>query len=141
MEHIGQFIINHWTLWSALLVILLLIFINEFITQKNRAKELSTASAVELINHEDAVVVDLRDQETYRSGRIINAIHAAPEDFGKPKLEKYKSKPIILVCARGLQSPALAIKLRQQGYGQVMVLSGGMAAWQSAGLPLVKGKG
>lgn len=38
MEHLGQFIINHWQLWLALIVILLLTFINELITQKKKRK-------------------------------------------------------------------------------------------------------
>ena len=76
MEHLGQFITNHWQLWLALVIILLLIFINELLTQKKRAKELSPADAVDMINHENAVVIDLRDAELYRAGHIINAIPA-----------------------------------------------------------------
>ncbi|HFL3390151.1 TPA: rhodanese-like domain-containing protein, partial [Legionella pneumophila] len=62
-----------------------------------------------------------------------------PDDFEQQKMSKYKDKPIILVCARGLQSPTLAMKIRNQGY-QPLVLSGGIQAWQNADLPLVKGK-
>ena len=141
MEHLGQFITNHWQLWLALVIILLLIFINELLTQKKRAKELSPADAVDMINHENAVVIDLRDAELYRAGHIINAIPASVDDFAKPRMDKYKVKPLILVCARGLQSPALAAKLRTQGYVQPMVLAGGMSAWTAANLPMVKGKG
>ena len=140
MGQIGQFITNHWTLWLALIIILLFIFINELISQKKRAKELSPAAAVDKINHENAVVIDIRDAESFRAGHIINAIQASPDDLSQKKMEKYKSKPVILVCAKGLQSPALATKLRTQGFEQPMVLAGGIAAWASANLPLVKGK-
>ena len=47
---------------------------------------------------------------------------------------------MILVCARGTQAPALAKKLRSQGFTELLVLAGGMAAWQGCDLPLVKGK-
>lgn len=140
MDQIGQFISNHWELWLALIVILLFIFINELLSQKKRAKELSPAAVVELINHSDAVVIDLRDQETFRSGHITDAICASADDFQKSKMDKYKTKPLVLVCARGLQSSALASKLRTQGFTQPMVLSGGLTAWQAASLPLIKGK-
>ncbi|WP_133130313.1 rhodanese-like domain-containing protein [Legionella yabuuchiae] len=140
MEQLGLFIINHWALWSALVIILILIFINELISQKSRAKELTPAGAVDLINHQDAVVVDTRDAESFKAGHIINALRANPEDFDKERFKKFKQKPIILVCARGLQSPALATKLREQGYEHVTVLSGGMSAWVAANLPVVKGK-
>lgn len=139
MEHLGQFITNHWQLWLAFIVILLLVFINELMTQKKKAKELSPQGAVDLINNENAVVVDLRDKESFKNGHIIDAINCTAEDFEQAKMNKYKNKPIILVCARGLQSPAVAAKIRTQGF-QPTVLGGGIAAWQNADLPVVKGK-
>ena len=139
MEHLGQFIINHWELWLALIVILLLLFINELMSQKKRAKEISPQIAVDLINREDAVVIDLRDKEIFKQGHIINSINAKTEDFEQQKMDKYKNKPIIVVCARGLQAQPVANKIRALGY-QPHVLSGGIAAWQNANLPLVKGK-
>ena len=140
MEQIGQFIIHHWELWLALVAILIAIFINEFLAQKKRAKELSPAEVVLLMNHNEAIVLDLRDPELFRSGHIVGSIRTNPEDFSQPRMEKYKSKPFILVCARGLQSGPLATKLREQGFQQPMVLAGGIQAWLSAELPLVKGK-
>ena len=141
MGQLGQFIMNHWGLWLALIAVLLSIFVNELITQKKRAKTLSSSAVIDMINHENAVVIDLRDQELFRAGHIIDAICASADDFTKPRMEKYKNKPLILVCARGLQSTALASKLREQGFTQPLVLAGGFAAWQEAGLPSVKTKG
>lgn len=140
MEHLGQFIMNHWLLWLAFIVILALTFINELITQKRKAKELTPQSVVAMLNNDDAVVIDLRDKESYKAGHIIDSINATVEDFEQSKMNKYKNKNIILVCARGLQSPAAAAKIRSQGY-QSLVLGGGIVAWQNAELPLVKGKG
>ncbi|CEG57684.1 rhodanese-like domain-containing protein [Legionella fallonii] len=140
MEHLGQFIMNHWLLWLAFIIILTLTFINELISQKKKAKELSPQAAVAMLNNDEAIIVDLRDKESYKAGHIIDSVNATVEDFAQPKMNKYKNKNIILVCARGLQSPAAAAKIRTQGY-QPLVLGGGIAAWQNAELPLVKGKG
>ena len=140
MGQLGQFVLNHWALWLALVVILLLVFINELLAQKKQAKALSPSAAVEMINHEEAIVIDLRDPETFRAGHIIDAICTPADDFNQKRMEKYKSKPLIIVCARGVQSAALATKLREQGYTAPMVLAGGITAWQAASLPLVKGK-
>lgn len=140
MGHLGQFITNHWGLWLALSIVLALIFINELLTQRKKAKEISPQTAVNLINHENAVVVDLREAELFRKGHIIDAVRATPDDFTQQRMDKYKTKPIILVCARGLQSAQLAAKLQAQGFSKLMVLSGGITAWQTAELPLVKGK-
>lgn len=140
MEHLGQFITNHWGLWLALVVILLLVFINELLTQRKKAKEISPQLAVNLINHENAVVVDLRETDAFRKGHIIDAVRATPDDFTQQRMDKYKAKTLILVCARGLQSAQLAAKLQTEGFSKSMVLAGGIAAWQTAELPLVKGK-
>ncbi|WP_392537909.1 rhodanese-like domain-containing protein [Legionella sp. 227] len=139
MEHFSQFIIHHWQLWLAFIVILLLTFINELITQKRKAKELTPQAAVDLINHENAVVIDLRDKEAFSKGHIIDSIHAKSEDFEQQKMDKYKNKPLILIASRAFDAQTVANKIRAQGY-QPHVLGGGIAAWQNAELPLVKGK-
>lgn len=135
-----QFINNHWQLWLALIVMLVVIFINELMSQKKRGKELTPAAAVALMNHDNAQVFDLRDAEAFRAGHIIDSIHASVDDFTQGRMDKYKAKPVVLVCARGMHSAALATKLRGQGFAQPMVLAGGMTAWQTASMPLVKGK-
>ncbi|MGQ3892461.1 rhodanese-like domain-containing protein [Legionella sp. CNM-4043-24] len=140
MAHLGQFIINHWELWLAFLVILLLIFINERVAQKNKAKEISPQALVALINNDDATVFDLRDADNYKKGHIIGAQPATADDFSLPKMNAYKNKTIVLVCGNGQQSAALAGRLRSQEFTSPMVLAGGMTAWQNADLPLVKGK-
>ncbi|WP_058533581.1 rhodanese-like domain-containing protein [Legionella saoudiensis] len=139
MEHLGQFITNHWQLWLLFIVVLFLTFLNELVTQKKKAKALSPQAAVDLINNENAIVIDLRDKEAFKKGHIIDAINAKSEDFEQQKMEKYKNQPLILVCERGLQSPSFATKISAQGY-KPSVLNGGMAAWQNADLPIVKGK-
>jgi rhodanese-related sulfurtransferase len=139
MEHLSQFITNHWQLWLLFLVALFAIFLNELITQRKKAKEISPQAAVDLMNNEEAVMVDIRDKESFKNGHIINSVHVGTEDFEHQKMEQYKNKSIILVCARGLHAPALALKIHNLGY-QPLVLAGGIEAWQSANLPLVKGK-
>lgn len=140
MSQLSQFIINHWELWLALIIILLFIFINELYAQKTQAKSLSTIDAIHMINHEDAAILDLRDPEAFRAGHVANAVRVATDDFNQNRMDKYKTKPFILVCARGVQSATLASQLRAQGFTQAMSLSGGISAWQEANLPLVKGK-
>lgn len=140
MTQFMQFIQNHWQLWVGLAVIFILILINEFLMQKKRAVTLSTHAAIDKINHENAVVFDLRPIEAFQAGHIIDAIRVTEDDFLQQRMAKYKTQPIILVCPRGLQSATLANRLRQQGFTQPLVLAGGMTAWQTANLPIVKGK-
>lgn len=139
MEKLSQFITHHALLWGALIGILLLILLNELFAQKKKAKELSPQALIDKINQDEAVLIDIRDKETFNKAHIIHSIHAKLDDFEQGKMNKYKNKYLVLVCAKGLQSSAAAAKLQSQGF-QCTVLSGGIAAWQNADLPLVKGK-
>jgi rhodanese-related sulfurtransferase len=140
VDQIGQFIVNHWQLCFLFLTLLLLIFLNESISQKKLATTLSPQAAVNLINHEDAKIVDTREKDLFTKGHIVDAIHLKNAESAQKSLEKYKAVPIILTCSKGIQSAALANTLKTAGFDKVFVLQGGIEAWVQAGLPLVKGK-
>jgi rhodanese-related sulfurtransferase len=137
-QQLIDFVAHHWSLWLAFAAVIGLILINEYLIKKKGPTSLSPSAVVSAINHSDATVIDIRDVEPFRQEHIVGAknIPGAPLD----KLQKYQSKPFVLVCARGLQSAPLAAKLRKQGFTDVMVLTGGITAWKTASLPLVKGK-
>ena len=101
---------------------------------------LSPMDAIRLIGHEDAVVVDLRGEGEFAGGHVVNSVNV-PESALKgstARLDKYRSRPLVLVCATGQRAAALGASLRKQGFEKAMVLQGGLNAWQSAGLPLAK---
>jgi len=137
-NQLQDFVLHHWELWLALFAVLSLLLINEHLTKKQGPQTLSTAAAIDAINHQDAVVIDMRDAEAFKAGHVVGSKNHPKDPL--TKLEKYKTKPLILVCARGLQSGPLAVKLRKQGFTNVMILAGGITAWKTADLPLAKGK-
>ncbi len=137
-NQLQEFVLHHWELWLALFAVLSLLLINEYLTKKQGPQALSTAAAIDAINHQDAVVVDLREADVFQKGHVVGSKSLPGEQLAK--LEKYKEKPLIIVCARGLQSSSLAVKLRKQGFTNVMILAGGITAWKTANLPLAKGK-
>lgn len=139
MGQLIQFVQHHWELCLLFLAILLLVGINEFITQRTLPQMLSPQLAVEKMNHQDATLFDIRDQGSFQAGHVIHSIRIESSDFKESRMEKYKTKPIVLVCTKGIQAQSLASSLKKQGYTQVMVLEGGIEAWRTAGLPLVKG--
>jgi len=103
-------------------------------------QEVEPTQAVQLINRRDAVVIDVRDAAEYKAGHITNARHI-PEgelDARMKELDKVKAKPIIVTCARGNRSSAVAASLRKRGFAEVLSLRGGIAAWQQANMPLEK---
>jgi rhodanese-related sulfurtransferase len=103
-------------------------------------QEVGPAEAVQLMNRRDAVVLDVRDAAEYKSGHITNARHVPESELeARAKdLEKVKSKPIIVSCARGNRSAGVAGRLRKLGFNEVFSLRGGLAAWQQANMPLEK---
>ena len=138
MNQLYSFSVNHWQACLALLIVLVFIAINELWDQKKRGTALAPQQVIDWINNNDAAVVDLRNLELYKAGHITAAVHAGADDFQEARLKKFKNKPLILVCVNGVSSAALAPKLKAQGFEHVMVLAGGITAWQEANLPLIK---
>ena len=103
-------------------------------------QEVGPAQAVQLINRRDAVVIDVRDAAEYKSGHITNARNIPEKDLDArlKELEKVKSRPIIVSCARGNTSAKVAMRLRKLGFNEVFSLHGGLNAWQQANMPLEK---
>jgi len=103
-------------------------------------QEVGPTEAVQLINRRDAVVIDVRDAADYKSGHITNARHIPESELEAraKEMEKVKSKPIIVSCARGNRSSSVATRLRKLGFNEVFSLRGGLAAWQQANMPLEK---
>jgi rhodanese-related sulfurtransferase len=98
------------------------------------------AQATHLINREDALVVDVRDPGEYGAGHILGAknVPLARIDEGAPELAKRKEKPMIVYDDGGERSGKAAAALKKQGCTRVVNLSGGLRAWQQAGLPVEK---
>lgn len=140
MQNLFSFLSRHIGLSLAFIVILIAIIILEMKEQTEGPGRLSAEQAVLLINHHDAIVIDIREKEAFVKGHIINAKNISQNELEKNDvpLEQYKSQPIILVCQAGMTSKTLAEKLRKKGYAEIKVLNGGMNAWRSANLPLEK---
>jgi rhodanese-related sulfurtransferase len=100
----------------------------------------NTARAIELINREDALVLDVRDAGEYGAGHILGAKHLpiARIDEGAGDLAKKKERPLIVYCDGSERSAKAATALKRQGFTRVANLSGGLDAWRQAGLPVEK---
>jgi rhodanese-related sulfurtransferase len=101
---------------------------------------ISTLQATLLINQQNALVLDVRDAAEYEKGHVLNARHLALGELAARagEIEKFKARPVIVVCEGGNRSDSAVAVLRKQGFGQVFSLSGGMGAWRQAGLPVEK---
>ena len=100
----------------------------------------NTLQATQLMNRDDAVVVDLRPAADYAKGHILGAKSLPLAELEKRagELDKHKAKPVILHCADGNRAGSGVALLRKNGFANVVNLSGGFGAWQAAGLPVEK---
>lgn len=103
---------------------------------KASGPSLSTLQATQLINSRNPQVVDLRSAEDFAKGSLPNARNIPAAKMAERVGELKKDKPVILVCATGTSAGRTAALLRSQGYSDVYVLGGGLAAWREAGLPV-----
>ena len=101
---------------------------------------LSPVEATLLINRENAVVLDVRDAAEFATGHIPNArnIPFAELDGRIGELNKFKNKPVVLVCQSGSRSGKALAALTKAGFEKAQSLGGGLAGWQKDGHPLVK---
>src|SRR5580765_8476872 len=66
-------------------------------------KEIATLHVTQLINRENAVLLDVREPKEFEGGKLPNAIHIPlsqlPGRVGE--LAKMTSRPIVVYCERG----------------------------------------
>ena len=142
-ERLPEFIGAHPLLSLGLLAVTLALVMNELSRFTQGFKAVSPAQLTQLINRENALVVDISPLGDYEKGHIVGSKHLLPSqlDAENKLLAKVKELPVVLVCRNGMTSPPAAKRLVKAGFTRVHVLDGGIGAWQGADLPLAKGKG
>ncbi|SBV37660.1 putative rhodanese-related sulfurtransferase [uncultured Stenotrophomonas sp.] len=106
-------------------------------------KSLKPAELTRLINAGEAVVIDLSASADFEKGHIVGSRNVQPAQLtpAHKLLAAAKQSPVVLLCRSGNTAATAAKALKKAGFEQVSVLDGGIAAWQAADLPLVKGRG
>lgn len=140
MEQFLEFFGNHIILSSVFMAILFMLLIDIIGPGLKGYGITSPAEATRLINQENAVVLDVREDNEFLNGHIVNSIHI-PLKFLSDRvkeMDKHKSKPIIVSCRSGSRSASACSMLKKQGFENVYNLKGGVMAWQHANLPLTK---
>lgn len=104
------------------------------------AGALSASGAVQLINREKAVVVDVSEVAEFAAGHVAGAKNVPFSELETrlPATVKNKALPLILVCASGARAGRAVAVARKLGYEQAQSLGGGLKAWKEANLPLEK---
>ncbi len=140
LAQVTEFAANHPLLVIAFVALLGLTFFNELKIATQKFASLTPAAAVQLMNKDDVVVLDVREPSETVGGKIAKAIQIPVGAVAKRigELEKHKDKTLLVYCRSGARSGLACKELNKNGFDKVYSLSGGILAWQDAHLPISK---
>lgn len=123
----------------VILILLIALFVSNEVTLFTRKyKVAAPRQAIDMINRESALVLDVRDAADFKKGSIVNSRNVPMSQLESKlsSLEDNSDNPIIVVCNMGQSSGRAATTMAKQGFKQVFVLKGGLEGWKAEGLPL-----
>jgi rhodanese-related sulfurtransferase len=133
-----KFIIDNWMLITIAVASGAMLLLP--VIQGAATAGLNPAGAVQLINREKAVVIDVCGPAEFAAGHVVGSKNI-PLDELEAKLAgavKNKALPLILVCQSGARSARAVAIAKKLGYEQAQSLGGGLSAWKAANLPIEK---
>ena len=139
IQQLTDFAANNIILVAAFFILLFLL-LRTYISPSG-AKNVTAMEAVRLMNHDNALVLDVRTQEEYQKSHIANSV-SIPLGLLSAKISEIlnnKSDPVILVCQSGNRSMQAARTLKKNAFDNLYNLSGGMLSWEQANLPIESG--
>ena len=137
MEQLGEFVVNHWMLVLAFIVLAALLLSDLLRSKMSGATAIGVAEATQLINRQKGLFLDIRGTSEFERGYIADSKNIPLSGLNE-QLDTIKdlAQPIILVCASGQRAATAGKLMRSHGFSDVYVLKGGVNTWKEAKLPL-----
>jgi len=142
LHRLPEFVGNH-TMLVLLFFAVLVAWVGSEVSRLFRGyREITPGALTQMINRESPLVVDLSSSQDFEKGHIPGARHVPLSQFDPENkdLAKVKELPVAVYCKNGTTSAQAASRLVKAGFQRVFWLGGGLAAWQQADLPLVRGR-
>lgn len=132
-----EFLVQQWILVAALLAAVGMLIFHE---TRKAGPALSPQQAINLVNAEQGVFLDIREPSEFKQGHIVDAVNVPLSKLTsrEGELERWREHPVIVVCKMGQTAGAAAKQLRAAGFSRVYKMAGGMLEWNSLQLPKVK---
>jgi rhodanese-related sulfurtransferase len=142
LQRLPDFVQGNLILVAVFVVLLVMLVAGEVGRLTRKYKAISPGQLTQLINRDNALVVDVSAIADYQAGHIIGAKHVPMSQFDPEQkdLAKVRDLPVALVCKTGQTSTGACERLSKAGFSKVYWLDGGMQAWSGADLPLTRGK-
>ncbi|HET7844892.1 MAG TPA: rhodanese-like domain-containing protein [Xanthomonadales bacterium] len=139
---LAEFVANHALLVAITAGVLIALVATESARFFRKYRAVSPAQLTQLINRENALVIDVGSLADYEAGHIVGAKHIAPSQFDPEnrELAKVRDLPVAVYCKTGQASAQAAARLGKAGFGKVYWLDGGLGAWLAADLPVTRGR-
>jgi rhodanese-related sulfurtransferase len=133
-----KFILDNWMLIAVVLSAGVMLLMP--VLQGAGQGALTPDAAVQLMNHQKAVLVDVCEPAEFAAGHVLGAKNIPLGQLDQKLVTTVKNKalPLILICQSGARSGRALSIAKKLGYEQAQSLAGGMSAWRSANLPIVK---
>lgn len=133
-----NFLIENWFLVVAAVVSGAML-LWPLLTSGTQGAAVSPAEAVQLVNREKGVLIDVSEPDEYAKGHAVGSRNIPfGQVEGHKSLPSNKALPLVLVCPTGARAGRAAGMLRKLGYERAQVLAGGLKAWREASLPVEK---
>jgi rhodanese-related sulfurtransferase len=142
IDQLQTFFGNHAMLCLGLVGVTIALIGNELSRFTRGYRAIGPAQLTNLINRENALVVDVSASTDFEKGHVVGSRNVAMSQFDPENkdLVKVRELPVAVVCRTGATSALAAKRLAKSGFKQIFWLDGGLAAWQSADLPVARGK-
>jgi rhodanese-related sulfurtransferase len=142
IHRLPEFLGNHLYLTLGFIGVLVALLMTELQQFTRGYKALTPAGLTQLVNRENALLIDVSSLADFEKGHIPGAKHVAMNQFDPEQkdLAKAKELPVAVVCRSGQTSGQAAQRLVKAGFKNVFWLDGGLASWTGAQLPLARGR-
>jgi rhodanese-related sulfurtransferase len=142
VQRLPEFLGSHFYLTLGFVGVLIALLVTEVQRFTRGYKALTPAGLTQLINRDNALLIDVSSLQDFEKGHIPGARQVAMSQFDPENkdLAKAKDLPVAIYCRNGQVSGQAAQRLVKAGFGKVYWLEGGVGAWTEAQLPLAKGK-
>lgn len=135
------FVKNHLLLSLGWIVLFIAIIVLTIKSKLSKVKIINNAQAINMINKQNAVIIDIRSADSFKKGHVTESHNILPIDIKNASaktIDKFKEDLIILIDENGLSSTNIGEILVKQGFLHVYALKDGIAGWNSENLPLVR---
>jgi len=137
MDQVIEFMGNHPFLIGSFVLLLGLFVRNE---SRRGGHAVTAQELVNMVNRDNAVVLDVRDKKEFDQGHIVNAVNIPFANLSgrMDELKKYRDQPVVVACKQGQHAGSAGTLLRKAGFDNISRLTGGIAEWRNQNLPVVK---